>query len=106
MGHKFVEIAFTPGVRSEQERNGSRRSYARLEGGGGHHDRLGADEAAFLAERNSFYMATVGETGWPYIQHRGGPVGFVHVLDGKTIAFADFAGNRQYISVGNLRSDN
>jgi uncharacterized protein len=105
MGHKFVEIAFTPTVKKTQERNGSRRSYARLEEGNAHHDRLGAREAAFIAERDSFYMATVSETGWPYIQHRGGPTGFVRILDEKTIGFADFAGNRQYVSVGNLQTD-
>jgi uncharacterized protein len=105
MGHKFAEIAFTPTVKMEQERSGSRRSYARLEEGDAHHDRLSSREAAFIAERDSFYMATVSETGWPYIQHRGGPAGFVHILDHKTIGFADFAGNRQYVSVGNLQSD-
>jgi predicted pyridoxine 5'-phosphate oxidase superfamily flavin-nucleotide-binding protein len=105
MGHRFAEIAFTPAVRAEQERLGSRSSYARLENGDSHHDVLGANEAHFIAQRDSFYMATVGETGWPYIQHRGGPAGFVRVLDGRTIGFADFAGNRQYVSVGNLRGD-
>ena len=60
---------------------------------------------AFIADRDSFYMATVSETGWPYIQHRGGPTGFVRIIDEKTIGFADFAGNRQYVSVGNLQSD-
>ena len=60
---------------------------------------------AFIAERDSFYMATVSETGWPYIQHRGGPTGFVRIIDEKTIGFADFAGNRQYVSVGNLQTD-
>lgn len=105
MGHKFAEIAFTPRVKSEQERSGSRRSYARLEEGDSNHDRLGPKEAAFIAERDSFYMATVSETGWPYMQHRGGPAGFVRVLDDKTIGFADFAGNRQYVSVGNLQGN-
>jgi predicted pyridoxine 5'-phosphate oxidase superfamily flavin-nucleotide-binding protein len=105
MGHKFSEIAFTPTVKKTQERSGSRRSYARLEEGNAHHDRLGAREAAFIAERDSFYMATVSETGWPYIQHRGGPAGFVRILGDKTIGFADFAGNRQYVSVGNLQND-
>jgi uncharacterized protein len=105
MGHKFAEIAFTPRVKSEQERFGSRRSYARLEEGTSNHDRLGQREADFIAERESFYMATVSETGWPYIQHRGGPAGFVRVLDEKTIGFADYAGNRQYVSVGNLQGD-
>ena len=105
MGHKFAEIAFTPNVKKAQERSGSRRSYARMEEGEAHHDKLGPEEAAFIAERDSFYMASVGETGWPYIQHRGGPAGFVRVLDENTIGFADFAGNRQYVSVGNLQGD-
>jgi uncharacterized protein len=105
MGHKFAEIAFTPTVKKVQEQSGSRRSYARLEDGEAHYDSLGSREMAFIAERDSFYMATVSETGWPYIQHRGGPAGFVRVIDEKTIGFADFAGNRQYVSVGNLQSD-
>jgi uncharacterized protein len=105
MGHKFAEIAFTPTVKTEQDRSGSRRSYARMEQGSDHHDKLGPNEAAFIAERDSFYMATVSETGWPYIQHRGGPAGFVRVLDEKTIGFADFAGNRQYVSVGNMQNN-
>ena len=105
MGHKFAEIAFTPNVKKAQDVNGSRRSYARLEQGEVHHDVLGPNEAAFIAERDSFYMATVSETGWPYIQHRGGPPGFIRVLDNKTIGFADFRGNRQYVSVGNLETD-
>ena len=105
MGHKFAELAFTPNVKKEQERHGSRRSYARLEEGSANHDRLGPNEAAFIAERDSFYMASVSETGWPYMQHRGGPAGFVRVLDEKTIGFSDFAGNRQYVSVGNLQGD-
>ena len=76
-----------------------------FEGGEAHHDRLGPAEAAFLAARDSFYMATVSETGWPYVQHRGGPPGFLKVLDEQTIGFADFRGNRQYVSVGNLAGD-
>lgn len=105
MGHKFAEIAFTPNVKDQQERSGSRRSYARMEIGSDHHDKLGPNEAAFIAERDSFYMATVSETGWPYIQHRGGPPGFVRIHGEKTIGFADFAGNRQYVSVGNMQND-
>jgi predicted pyridoxine 5'-phosphate oxidase superfamily flavin-nucleotide-binding protein len=105
MAHKFAEIAFTPGVKNEQELQGSRRSYARLEQGEANHDRLGEHEANFIAARDSFYMATVSETGWPYIQHRGGPEGFVRIIDNKTIGFADFSGNRQYVSVGNLRAN-
>lgn len=105
MGHKFAETAFTPSVKAVQERFGSRGSYARMESGDTHNDRLGPGEAGFIAARDSFYMATVSETGWPYIQHRGGPQGFVRVLDEKTLGFADFRGNRQYVSVGNLGAD-
>ena len=105
MGHKFAELAFTPNVKAEQAARGSRRAYERFAQGEDHHDILGPQEAAFSGMRDSFYMATVSETGWPYIQHRGGPAGFLKVLDEKTIGFADFRGNRQYISVGNLKSD-
>jgi predicted pyridoxine 5'-phosphate oxidase superfamily flavin-nucleotide-binding protein len=105
MGHKFAEIAFTPGVQRVQEQMGSRRGYARLLGGEAHHDRLGPSEAEFIGARDSFYIASVGETGWPYIQHRGGPKGFLRVLDDKTIGFADFSGNRQYVTVGNIGGD-
>jgi uncharacterized protein len=105
MGHKFAEIAFTPGVQRVQERMGSRRGYARLLSGDGHHDRLGPSEAEFIGARDSFYIASVGETGWPYIQHRGGPKGFLRVLDEGTIGFADFSGNRQYVTVGNIAGD-
>jgi predicted pyridoxine 5'-phosphate oxidase superfamily flavin-nucleotide-binding protein len=105
MGHRFAALAFTPAVKALQEQQGSRESYGRLEGGAAHHERLGPDEAAFLAARDSFYIATVSETGWPYVQHRGGPPGFLKVLDERTIGFADFRGNRQYVSVGNLHRD-
>lgn len=105
MGHKFAELAFTPKVKVAQEQNGSRRAYSRMEAGEDHHDVLGPNEAGFIAARDSFYMATVSETGWPYIQHRGGPAGFVRVLDEKTIGLADFRGNRQYVSVGNLQTE-
>lgn len=106
MAHAFADIAFTPRVKAEQERQGSRAAYARFEGGDEpHHDRLGPGEAAFIGMRDSFYMATASETGWPYIQHRGGPVGFVRVLDEATLGFADFRGNRQYVSLGNLAGD-
>jgi len=101
----FSKLAFTPAVKAVQERMGSRRIYARLEQTDHTPDALGEDEGAFLAERDSFYMASVGATGWPYIQHRGGPKGFVHVLDEHTLAFADFRGNRQYITVGNAGGD-
>jgi uncharacterized protein len=102
MTHHFGGIAFTSAVQAEQERMGSRTAYARWEGGPESQDRLGEHEAAFIATRDSAYMATVGETGWPYMQHRGGPPGFIKVLDETTLGFADFRGNRQYVSVGNL----
>ncbi len=106
MGHKFAEIAFTPTVKALQQQLGSRASYARMEGSDADRNHvLGPSEAGFISQRDSFYMASVGETGWPYVQHRGGPEGFVRVLDEKTIGFADFNGNRQYVSVGNLIKD-
>jgi predicted pyridoxine 5'-phosphate oxidase superfamily flavin-nucleotide-binding protein len=105
MGHRFAELAFTPRVQQAQEAAGSRANYARLHGGPDFNDVLGPDEEQFLAARDSLYLATVGETGWPYVQHRGGPPGFVKVLDERTIGFADFRGNRQYVSVGNLAGD-
>jgi uncharacterized protein len=101
---RFATIAFTPRVKAEQERMGSRRAYARVDGAQAP-DGLGDVEEKFLATRDSFYMASVGETGWPYIQHRGGPKGFVKVIDRHTIGFADYRGNRQYISVGNVGGD-
>ena len=105
MGHRFAELAFTPKVKAFQEALGSRRGYARRESGADSNGVLGPREAAFVAERDSFYLASVSETGWPYVQHRGGPPGFVRVLDERTLGFADFAGNRQYVSVGNLSGD-
>jgi len=108
MARNFGALTFTPLVQSLQEKHGSRRQYARMTQGSSSTaspDRLGPNESAFIAERDSFYMATVGETGWPYVQHRGGPKGFVKVVDDHTIAFADFRGNRQYISTGNLSAD-
>lgn len=106
MSHRFAEIAFTPGVRARQSENGSASAYdAQLQAPGVTHDRLGAAEAAFISARDSFYMASVGETGWPYVQHRGGPPGFIRVLDDATIGFADFRGNRQYVSLGNVSGD-
>jgi len=105
MAHKFTELAFTDRVKTLQSANGSRKHYLRLEEGEDRNALLGPAEAAFIGARDSFYMATVGETGWPYVQHRGGPAGFARVLDEKTLGFADFTGNRQYISVGNLQGD-
>jgi predicted pyridoxine 5'-phosphate oxidase superfamily flavin-nucleotide-binding protein len=106
MAEHFGSLVFTPVVKALQEKYGSRRQYARMEGGGTSLDRLGPDEDAFIAERDSFYMATIGSTGWPYVQHRGGPKGFLKVIDYSTVAFADFRGNKQYISTGNLATDN
>jgi predicted pyridoxine 5'-phosphate oxidase superfamily flavin-nucleotide-binding protein len=106
MPHKFAEIAFTPTVKKIQEQQGSRTAYARMEGAPeAINQALTSAEASFIAARDSLYMATVSETGWPYIQHRGGPAGFVRVIDERTIGFADFRGNRQYVSVGNLMTD-
>jgi predicted pyridoxine 5'-phosphate oxidase superfamily flavin-nucleotide-binding protein len=106
----FGEIAFTPAVRDLQSRHGSRDTYARMEHaavpGEGPVDGLGQDEADFLARADSFYLATVGETGWPYVQHRGGPRGFLRVLSPARLAFADFRGNRQFVSAGNAARDN
>lgn len=105
MSNAFADIAFTPSVKSAQAHDGSRAGYARrfeAQGGEPANRRLGEDELGFIASMRSFYMASVSETGWPYVQHRGGPVGFLKVLDADTLAFADFAGNRQMISVGNF----
>jgi predicted pyridoxine 5'-phosphate oxidase superfamily flavin-nucleotide-binding protein len=105
MSHAFADIAFTPAVKAAQAREGSRAGYARAferEDEGRTHQAIGPDEAAFIAAQRSFVMATVSETAWPYVQHRGGPKGFLKVLDERRIAFADFAGNRQLISLGNV----
>ena len=103
MSNAFANIAFTPAVKAAQQLDGSRAAHARNfeRGDDTQNQRLGDVEARFIAEQRSFYMATVSETGWPYVQHRGGPRGFLKVLNDETLAFADFAGNRQLISVGN-----
>jgi predicted pyridoxine 5'-phosphate oxidase superfamily flavin-nucleotide-binding protein len=102
---RFHELAFTPLVKELQELHNSRRQYERMEqanpGGGA----LSSSETTFIGLRDSFYMASTSETGWPYVQHRGGPKGFVHVLDPSTLGFADLRGNKQYISLGNLQHD-
>ncbi|MFT5421189.1 MAG: putative pyridoxine 5'-phosphate oxidase superfamily flavin-nucleotide-binding protein, partial [Candidatus Endobugula sp.] len=85
MGHKFAEIAFTNTIQQVQQKQGSRRSYASMEAGEDYNDRLSDAEATFIAERDSFYMSSVSETGWPYLQHRGGPAGFMRVIDQQTI---------------------
>jgi len=102
MGKNFTNLAFTESVKKIQEKYGSRKSYARMEFG----DKsiLTDREIPFIESRDSFYLATVGENGWPYVQFRGGPNGFLKVVDKETIGYADFRGNMQYISVGNITS--
>jgi len=96
------DVAFTPAVKAIQARKGSREGYARVEDNGGWRTEIDDKLAGFLADTNSFYLATATADGQPYIQHRGGPKGFIKVLDKTTIAFADYAGNRQYLTQGNL----
>lgn len=102
MPHTFANTLFSEPVKALQRQNGSRPSYERMASRGSEEQSLDLGEADFIAQRDSFYMGTVTPDGWPYIQHRGGPVGFLTVLDPNTIAFADYAGNKQYISAGNL----
>jgi predicted pyridoxine 5'-phosphate oxidase superfamily flavin-nucleotide-binding protein len=104
MRHRFAEIAFSPAAQELQRRHGSRGAYARMQARAGD-EALGSDEVRFLAEADSFFLASVSETGWPYVQHRGGPRGFIKVLGPTQIAFADFRGNRQYVSAGNAASN-
>lgn len=96
------DVAFTPSVKAVQARKGSRRSYARIEERGGWQTRITSDLARFIEAQTSIFLATATREGQPYIQHRGGPAGFLKVLDDKTIGFADFVGNKQYITQGNL----
>ncbi len=106
MAHRFAELMFTPHVRVFQEKAGSRASYARLDlPTAPGNDRLGEREASFIAARDSFYMASVSETGWPYVQHRGGVPGFLKLLDERTLAFAEYLGNKQFVSLGNIGND-
>ena len=106
MARAFSEIAFTPAVRTAQQRQGSAAMYDRmLAPEADRANLLGPEEAAFIEARDGFYQATTSETGWPYVQFRGGPPGFLKVLDQRTIAYADFRGNRQYVSTGNLAGD-
>ncbi len=102
MAQVFSDIAFTAAVKAQQTRLGSRASYARWEQKRGFADRITPELIDFIAERNSFYLGTASADGRPYIQHRGGPPGFLKVLDEHTLGFADLGGNRQYISLGNL----
>jgi hypothetical protein len=96
------DVAFTPSVKEVQERRGSRAGYARVEGRGGFETAITDELARFVAERDSVYLATASAAGRPYVQHRGGPKGFIRVLDEHTLGWADFRGNRQYITTGNL----
>ncbi|MGZ0079908.1 pyridoxamine 5'-phosphate oxidase family protein [Methylomonas sp. YC3] len=105
MARAFAKISFTPNVQAVQAEMGSRTAYRSVELGDTETVALSEFEQAFIAERDSFYQATVSQSGWPYVQHRGGPAGFLKVLDEQTIGYADFSGNRQYLSVGNLRGD-
>ena len=105
MSHKFYDLTFTPSVKGAQEHYGTRRNYARFEGGEPDFHGLSDAENDFIEARDGFYMATVNEDGQPYIQFRGGPKGFLKVLDDRTLGYADFRGNLQYISVGNLAAN-
>lgn len=104
MTSRYLNLVFSPSVKAAQQQNGSRDTYAKRDGASVP-DRLTDDEAQFIATRDSFYMASVGAGGWPYVQHRGGPPGFIKVLGERTLGLADFRGNRQYVSVGNLADD-
>lgn len=104
-GHAYYDIAFTPMVEALQAANGSRNAYARQGERAGGNGTLGNAEMAFIAERDGFFLASVSESGWPYVQFRGGPAGFARTPDPATIAWADFRGNQQFISAGNIRAD-
>jgi predicted pyridoxine 5'-phosphate oxidase superfamily flavin-nucleotide-binding protein len=104
MAYRYLDLASTPSVKAAQAANGSADMWADTEGRR-ESSRLTEAEVQFIAARDSFYMATVSEDGWPYMQHRGGPPGFLRVLDDRALAFADFRGNRQYISLGNLAAN-
>lgn len=99
------DVAFTDAVKAQQTRMGSRRAYAHMEEASGWQTRITPELEAFLAARNSLYLATANAAGQPYIQHRGGPPGFLRVLDEQTFGFADFAGNKQYITLGNIQEN-
>lgn len=103
MAKNYASLAFTDAVKALQEVHGSRRTYARMEQLR-HSDGLSEQEIVFITERDSFYLSSIGENGYPYIQHRGGPAGFIKVLDANTLGIVDFEGNKQYISVGNLQT--
>jgi len=104
MAYSYLDLLSTPDVQAAQAANGARKMWEDLDADRPS-GRFTEDEVAFITARDSFYMATVSQTGWPYVQHRGGPPGFVKVLDDTTLAFPDFRGNRQYISLGNVAGD-
>lgn len=103
MGQNFTDFAFTPSVKEAQEHYGSRNNYRSMEDDPDRFQ-LTNQEKEFIPTLDSFFMATTGENGWPYVQHRGGPKGFIKILDDRTLGFADFRGNRQFVSVGNINS--
>ena len=106
MARNYVHTLFTDAARALQAEDGSRAAYARMEeGADGTSDPIGDKEAKFIAARDSFYLASVTSEGWPYVQHRGGPSGFVKVLPGNVLGFADYRGNRQHVSTANLAND-
>ena len=104
MAYGFLDLLATPSVRAAQAANGAREIWERFEGDRSS-DRFTQSEAAFIGERDSFYLASISQSGWPYVQHRGGPPGFLRLLDETTLGFADYRGNRQYISLGNVAAD-
>ena len=106
MGHRYAKLMFSPAAKALQSQGRSRDTYARMEQGEDYNYLLSDKEAQFIRQRDSLYMASVSESGWPYVQHRGGPQGFIKVLDSATLGFADYRGNRQYISAGNVQSNN
>ncbi|WP_372879379.1 MULTISPECIES: pyridoxamine 5'-phosphate oxidase family protein [Spongiibacteraceae] len=106
MGHRYAKLMFSPAAKALQSQGRSRDTYARMEQGEDYNYLLSDKEAQFIRQRDSLYMASVSESGWPYVQHRGGPPGFIKVLDAATLGFADYRGNRQYISAGNVQSNN
>ena len=105
MGNVYAQTMFTEEVKKLQEDHASRRQYEKLALRGERHEALTAAEVDFIGRRDSFYIATVSSDGWPYVQHRGGPIGFLRVVDSKRLMFADYAGNKQYISAGNLATN-
>ena len=104
MPQNFMQLAFTESVKEQQELYGSRNSYQRMEDRDPDQTRLSIRETSFIEQRDGFYLSTVGENGWPYVQFRGGPRGFLKAIDANTLAYADFRGNMQYISSGNMNA--